>query len=65
MPRKFLRLVLRGLSRSRTRLAATVGGAAVGAFMVCFFLAADGSLTRMLDSAGADQNLIVTQKDRF
>jgi len=65
MPRKFLRLVWRNATRSRTRLAATVGGCAVGAFIVCFFLAADGSLSRMLDSAGADQNLIVTQKDRF
>jgi hypothetical protein len=65
MPRKFFWLVLRSLSRSQTRLLAAVGGCAVGSFMVCFFIAAQGSLNRILESADADQNLIVTQRDRF
>ena len=65
MPKKFLRLVWRSLTRSHTRLLATVGGCAVGAFVICFFLTAQGSLNRILDSAAADQNLMVSQKDRF
>jgi hypothetical protein len=65
MPLKLLRLIFRNVTRSRTRLAATLGGCLVGAFIVCFFLTAEGSLGRMLDAVGSDQNLIVKQKDKF
>jgi hypothetical protein len=65
MPIKLLRLVFRNIARSRTRLAATLGGCLVGAFIVSFFLTAEGSLGRMLDAVGSDQNLIVKQKDKF
>jgi hypothetical protein len=53
------------MSRSRTRLAASVGGCLVGAFIVSFFLTAEGSLTRMLEATDSDRILIVSQKDRF
>jgi hypothetical protein len=46
-------------------LAATVGGCLVGAFIVSFFLTAEGSLRRMLDVAGSDRVLIVSQRDRY
>ena len=65
VPLKMLRLVWRNMARSRTRLAATLGGCLVGSFIVSFFVMAGGSLGRMLDAAGGDQNLIVMQKDRF
>ena len=44
-----LPLVLKNLLRSKTRLIATVGGCAVAAFVVCFFLSSEHSL-----SAGRD-----------
>ncbi|MHC4200723.1 MAG: hypothetical protein ACYSU0_12085 [Planctomycetota bacterium] len=62
---KGLALVLRNLARSRTRLIATVGGCAVAAFVVCFFLAADNSLSRVLSAASESSNLVVRQKDRY
>ena len=65
MPFRLLRLVFKNLIRSRTRLVATVGGCLVGAFIVAFFLAAEGSLRRMLDVAGSDRILIVSQLDRY
>ncbi len=65
MPFRLLGLIFKNLGRSRTRLAATVGGCLVGAFIVSFFLTAEGSLRRMLDVAGSDRVLIVSQRDRF
>jgi len=51
--------------RSRTRLAVTTFGCAVAAFVTCFFLAAENSLSRMTDAAKQDANIIVRQKDRY
>ena len=65
MPSKNLALVLRNLARSRTRLIATVGGCAVAASVVCFFLAAENSLSRVLSAASESSNLVVRQKDRY
>ncbi|MFC1479346.1 hypothetical protein ACFL6F_02010 [Planctomycetota bacterium] len=65
MSSKFIPLLIKNLMRSRTRLIVTVGACAFAAFIVCFFLAADYSLTSMLHIAGDSDNLIVTQKDRY
>ena len=66
MPDKFLRLVLRSLFRSRTRLLATVGGCTIAAIIVCFFLAAGSSIERLTAQAEDDGSvLVVTQKDRY
>ena len=58
-------LVMRNLTRSKTRFIATVGGCAVAAFVVCFFVAAEGSLSRVVSAASDDANLLVRQKDRY
>ena len=60
-----LPLVLKNLLRSKTRLIATVGGCAVAAFVVCFFLSSEHSLSRVVVSASANANLIVRGKDRY
>ena len=62
---RLLPLIAKNLRRSRTRLAATLGGCLVASFIVCFFLAADHSLRTMLRQAAGTSNLIVKQKDRF
>jgi hypothetical protein len=58
-------LVARNLLRSKTRLVATTGGCAVAAFVVCFFLSAEHSLSRVLETAAGSANLIVRAKDRY
>ena len=60
-----LPLVLKNLARSKTRLTATVGGCTVAAFVVCFFLSSEHSLTRVVRSASDRANLIVRGKDRY
>ena len=65
MSGKIAPLVYKNLFRSKTRLLATVGGCAIGAFIVCFFLAADSSLERMKRQTQSAANLIMTQQDRF
>jgi hypothetical protein len=60
-----LPLVLKNLLRSKTRLIATVGGCAVAAFVVCFFLSSEHSLSRVVVSASNNANLIVRGKDRY
>jgi len=62
---KLTTLVVKNMLRSKTRLMATAGGCAVATFVVCFFLAANHSLSSMLDKAGASNNLVVRQKDRY
>ena len=62
---KLMSLVLRNLVRSKTRFFATVGGCATAAFIVCFFLTAENSLSRVVSAASDDANLIVRQKDRY
>jgi hypothetical protein len=62
---KLVPLVCKSAGRSRTRLAATLGGCLVASFIVSFFLAADHSLKSMLDQAAASRNLVVKQKDRY
>ena len=65
MPAELLKIILRNLLRSRTRLVITVLGCALGAFVTCFFLSAESSLTRMTDAASKDANIIVRQQDRY
>jgi len=65
MPFRLLRFVAKNLFRSHTRLLATVGGCLVGAFIVSFFLTAEGSLRRMVEVAGSERILIVSQQDRY
>jgi hypothetical protein len=60
-----LPLVLKGLLRSKTRLAATTGCCLIAAAIVAFFLTAEHSLNAMLRSAGDSANLVMTQKDRY
>ncbi len=62
---RLLPFILKNMRRSKTRLAATLGGCLVASFIVCFFLAADHSMKTMLKQAGASENLIVKQKDRY
>ncbi len=62
---RLLPLVLKNLARSKTRLVATVGGCAVAAFVVAFFLAAQYSLASLLRQEEGRVNLVVTQKDRY
>ena len=62
---RLLPMVMRNLVRSKTRLIATAGGCAVAAFVVCFFLTAESSLSRVVSAASDDANLIVRQKDRY
>ena len=61
---KLINLILKNMLRSKTRLLATAGGCTIAAFVVCFFLTVDNSLTSMLDQAGTSNNLVVRQKDR-
>ena len=62
---KLLAMIVRNVFRSRTRLAVTTFGCAVAAFVTCFFLAAENSLSRMTDAAKQDANIVVRQKDRY
>ena len=61
---KLNKIILRNLFRSRMRLIITTVGCGVAAFVTCFFLSAEDSLTRMTDAASDDANIIVRQKDR-
>lgn len=65
MSPRFVKLVFRNLIRSRTRLIATTVGCALAAFIICFFLASQNSLARILDATKTGSNLVVTQKDRY
>ncbi len=60
-----LRLILRNLTRSRTRTAIAAIGCALAAFVAGFFLSAEGSLSRLTAAADADANLVIRQKDRY
>jgi hypothetical protein len=60
-----LPLIFKNLLRSKTRLIATVGGCAVAAFVVCFFLSSEHSLSRVVVSASDSANLIVRGKDKY
>ncbi len=60
-----LPLVIKNMLRSKTRLVATVGGCAVAAFVVCFFLSSEHSLSRVVASASDSANLIVRAKDKY
>ena len=62
---RLLPFMLKNLFRSKTRLISTVGGCAVAAFIVCFFMTVDHSLSTMLSLAEGSNNLIVTQKDHY
>ena len=65
MAGKLIPFIIKNLMRSKIRMTATIGSCALAAFIVCFFLAADYSLSGMLQKAGDSDNLIVTQKDRY
>ncbi len=65
MSPRFLKLMLRNLVRSRTRLIATTLGCTIAAFIIVFFLASQNSIARMLTAAKENSNLVVTQKDRW
>ena len=58
-------MILRNLWRTPARLAVTVTGCLIAAFVTCFFLAAQQSMERMTDAASRDANLVVRQKDRY
>ena len=60
-----IRMILRNLTRSRTRTMIAATGCALAAFVTCFFLASEDSLKRLAKSADADANLVVRQKDRY
>ncbi len=60
-----LRMIVRNLTRSRTRTAIAAVGCALAAFVAGFFLAAEGSLARLTQAADADANLVIRQKDRY
>ena len=62
---KMIPLVLKNMLRSRTRLIATVGGCAIAAFIVCFFLASQQSLNSILSSAASMSNVVVSERDKF
>ncbi len=62
---RLLPLLLKNLLRSKTRLLATVGGCAVAAFVVAFFLTAQFSLASLLLQEEGRVNLVVAQKDRY
>ena len=62
---KLFALIVKNMLRSKTRLLATAGGCAVATFIVCFFLAANYSLTAVLKQAGSSNILVVRQKDRY
>lgn len=62
---KLLAIIVRNIFRSRTRLAITTIGCALAAFITCFFIAAEKSLSNMTEAAGNDANIIVRQKDRY
>jgi hypothetical protein len=62
---KIVPLVVRNLLRSKTRLATTLTGCAVGAFVMSFFLAAGNSLDNAMRDTRVNSNLIITQQDRF
>jgi hypothetical protein len=51
--------------RSKTRFLTTVTGCAIGALVICFFLAATHSLGTMKQDARKQANLVITQQDRF
>ncbi len=65
MPSKLILVILRNLFRSKTRLIITTVGCALAAFVTCFFLSAEDSLSRITETAGRDANIIVRQKDRY
>jgi hypothetical protein len=58
-------LIIRNLLRSKVRLLIGLSGCALAGFVICFFLAAEGSLVRMTATVSQDANLIVRQKDRY
>ena len=62
---RLLPFLMKNLLRSKTRLVATVGGCAVAAFVVAFFLTAQFSLASLLLQEEGRVNLVVTQKDRY
>ena len=62
---KTLVFVLRNMLRSKTRFITTVTGCAIGALVICFFLAATHSLGTMKQDARKQANLVITQQDRF
>lgn len=62
---KLIALIVKNMLRSKTRLLATAGGCAVATFVVCFFLAANHSLSTIVKQAGTSNNLVVRQKDRY
>lgn len=64
MTSKLIMVIFRNLLRSKTRLIITILGCGLAAFVTCFFLSAEDSLTRMTAAAGKDANIIVRQKDR-
>ena len=65
MWRKIVLLIVRSMMRSKTRMIIGLAGCAIAGFVVCFFLAAEGSLVRMTDAVSKDANIIVRQKDRY
>lgn len=65
MPVNVLPLVLKNLLRSKTRLVATVGCCLIAAAIVEFFVAAEHSLSGMMQAAGGNSVLVMTQKDRY
>jgi hypothetical protein len=64
MPRKLWRLIWKNTFRSRTRLAATTLGCTLAAFVTCFFLASERSVSKVVSLAAQDANIVVRQKDR-
>ena len=65
MALRLLAVIFRNLLRSKTRLLITTLGCSAAAFVTCFFLSAEMSLSRMTDAAGEDANIVVRQKDRY
>jgi len=62
---KLLRMVVKNLFRSRTRLVATTGCCLVSGLIICFLLTAQNSLGRVMRSAGDNQNLVMMQEGRY
>jgi hypothetical protein len=62
---KLMRVIMRNVIRARTRALITIFGCVIASFVICFFMTAEHSLSKILGSVENDSNLIITQKDRF
>lgn len=62
---KLLPLILKSMKQKRVRTMLTIIGVSVAVFIFCFFQAIQDNMDDVISSAGAHNNLVVSESNKW